>query len=252
MSYINRALIRNSWLVLAPAMVCSALFWTRGVPASTPGVMVPPASMTLPVSSQSPQTAVLSGGCFWGMELVFAHVDGVLNVVSGYAGGSAETAHYRLVASGSTKHAEAVRITYDPQQVRYTDLLRVYFSVAHDPTQVNRQYPDVGTQYRSEIFATNAEQARLAQAYIRQIEKADVFDKPIATDVSLLKGDFYPAETYHQNYAAKHPQSGYIRMYDIPKLKAFKRKFAQLYRKRPARVAADASGQKSRVLAQIT
>lgn len=244
MSYLNHSSIRNSSLVLAAAMVCAALFWTRGVPASTPDVMVPPASMTLSVPSQSPQTAVLAGGCFWGLELVFAHVDGVLNVVSGYAGGSAETAHYRMVASGNTKHAEAVRITYDPEQVHYTDLLRVYFSVAHDPTQVNQQYPDVGTQYRSEIFATNAAQARLAQAYIRQIEKADVFEKPIATEISRLKGDFYPAETYHQNYAAKNPQSRYIRMYDLPKLKAFKHKFAQLYRTRPARlIAADASDQ---------
>lgn len=237
MSYINHSSIRNSLLVLAATIVFAALFWTRGAPASTPDVTVPVADMTLPVNSQGPRTAVLAGGCFWGLELVFAHVDGVLDVVSGYAGGSAETAHYRRVARGNTNHAESVRITYDPAKVRYTDLLRVYFSVAHDPTQVNRQGPDVGSQYRSEIFATSADQARLARTYIQQIESADVFGAPIATQVSRLD-QFYPAEDYHQNYAARHPNSGYIRLYDLPKLKAFERKFEAMYRAQPARLVA--------------
>lgn len=241
MSYINRSFIRNSSLLLITAIMFAALFWARGAPASTPDVIVPVAKTTLPVTTQSPQTAVLAGGCFWGMELVFAHVDGVINVVSGYAGGSAETAHYRIVAGGNTHQAESVRITYDPSQVRYTDLLRVYFSVAHDPTQLNRQYPDVGSQYRSEIFATSADQARLAHAYIRQIERAGVFDAPIVTRVSRLDGHFYPAEDHHQNFAAQHPHSRYIQVFDQPKLQAFKHQFEQLYRARPARLVAVAN-----------
>lgn len=237
MSYLNPSSIRNGTLLLTAAMVLAAVLWHRNAPAVVSDVAVPIAAATLPTTGQSPRTAVLAGGCFWGMELVFAHVDGVLNVASGYAGGKPDTAQYRAVASGTTQHAESVRITYDPAQVRYTELLRVYFSVAHDPTQVNRQGPDVGPQYRSAIFAVNADQARLARAYIRQIENADVFDAPVATEVSRLDR-FYPAEAYHQNYAARHPESRYIQIYDVPKLKALERKFAQLYRARPARLAA--------------
>lgn len=237
MFFIDYSLLRNSTLLIGAAVVATGLLWYHGAPASTPDVKVPPAKTTLATTDESPQTAVLAGGCFWGMELVFAHVDGVLDVVSGYAGGSAETANYYTVASGNTRHAEAVRITYDPRQVHYTELLRVYFSVAHDPTQVNRQGPDVGTQYRSAIFAVNADQARLARAYIRQIDAADVFEAPVATQVSRLDR-FYPAEAYHQNYAARHPHSRYIQFYDMPKLRALQRGFEQLYRQRPARLVA--------------
>lgn len=188
-----------------------------------------PEATHLPDSTPStPQTAVLAGGCFWGMELVFSHVKGVLEVVSGYAGGEAQTARYAQVSSGTTGHAESVRITYDPAQVRFTDLLRIYFSVAHDPTQVNRQGPDVGSQYRSAVFAVNEEQARLAKDYIQQLEKAQMFAAPIATQVSRLSA-FYPAESYHQNYAALHPDSLYIRFNDLPKLHAFEQHFPQRY-----------------------
>ena len=188
-----------------------------------------PEATHLPDSMPSaPQTAVLAGGCFWGMELVFSHVKGVLDVVSGYTGGQAQTARYAQVSSGTTGHTESVRITYDPTQVRFTDLLRMYFSVAHDPTQVNRQGPDVGSQYRSAIFAVTDEQARLAKDYIQQLEKAQVFAMPIATPVSRLSA-FYPAESYHQNYAALHPDSLYIRFNDRAKLHAFEQHFLLRY-----------------------
>lgn len=235
MSHVNHSTLRHGTLLLAAVIVSAALLWNRSVPAAA-AVAVPPAVTTLPVSGHGPQTAVLAGGCFWGMELVFAHVDGVLDVVSGYAGGSAATAHYRDVARGSTGHAESVRITFDPARVSYTTVLRVYFSVAHDPTQVNRQGPDAGPQYRSEIFAVNARQARLARVYISQLDRAGVFDAPIATEVSPL-AHFYPAEAHHQNYAARHPHSPYIVIYDRPKLEALKSTFLQLYRERPARPA---------------
>lgn len=173
---------------------------------------------------------VLAGGCFWGMGLVFSHVEGVTNVVSGYAGGTRAHANYADSSSGRYDDAEAVRITYDPSRIGYAELLRIYFSVAHDPTQVNRQGPDVGSQYRSEIFATSADQARVARAYIRQLEAAQVFDAPIATEVSTGEASF-PAESWHQNYAREHPSSRYIRVNDLPKLRALKTRYPQHYTK---------------------
>jgi peptide-methionine (S)-S-oxide reductase len=174
-------------------------------------------------------TAVLAGGCFWGVDAVYKHVKGVKGVVSGYSGGSARTASYMLVGTGTTGHAEAVQITYDPAQIAYTDLLQVFFSVAHDPTELNRQGPDVGPQYRSAIFYANAQQKEQAERYIAQLNAAKVFRKPIATEVAALD-KFYPAEDYHQNYLALHPNQPYIVYNDLPKLEALKKEFPSWYR----------------------
>jgi peptide-methionine (S)-S-oxide reductase len=179
-------------------------------------------------AAKSEQTAVVSGGCFWGIQAVFQHVKGVVNATSGYAGGSAKTAEYEIVSTGETGHAESVKITYDPSQITYGQLLRVFFSVAHDPTQLNRQGPDEGTQYRSSIFYGNAEQKRIAEAYIAQLEKARVFPGTIVTKVVPLEG-FYPAEGYHQNYAAKHPHDPYIVYNDAPKVAHLREQLPDLY-----------------------
>lgn len=175
------------------------------------------------------QTAVFAGGCFWGMETVFEHLTGVQSVISGFSGGSADTARYNLVSAGLTGHAEAVKIIYNPTQISYGKLLKIYFSVAHDPTQVNRQGPDRGTQYRSAIFFANPQQQQVAQAYIQQLNQAKVFSEPIATQVVPLKG-FYDAEAYHQNFAARNPTHPYIVFHDLPKLKQLQAQFPALYR----------------------
>lgn len=174
-------------------------------------------------------TAVLAGGCFWGVDAVYKHLKGVKKVVAGYSGGSAQTANYTLVGTGTTGHAEAVQITYDPSQIAYTDLLKVFFAVAHDPTELNRQGPDVGPQYRSAIFYADAQQKELAERYIAQLGAAKTFGKPIVTQVAALD-KFYPAEAYHQNYVALHPDQPYIVMYDLPKLEALKKQFPAWYR----------------------
>jgi peptide-methionine (S)-S-oxide reductase len=174
------------------------------------------------------ETAVLAGGCFWGMEAVFEHVKGVKDVVSGYAGGSGQDASYDKVSSERTRHAEAVRITYDPAQVSYAQLLQVYFTVAHDPTQVNRQGPDVGPSYRSAIFPQSPEQARFAKAFISRLSGARFFKAPIATKIEI--GKFFPAEAYHQDYARRNPFAPYIVVNDRPKVAALKRKFPALYK----------------------
>jgi peptide-methionine (S)-S-oxide reductase len=173
------------------------------------------------------ETAVLAGGCFWGVDAVFRHVKGVENVVAGYAGGSAVTAHYEVVSAGGTGHAESVKITFDPAKISYSDLLRIFFSVAHDPTQLNRQGPDEGTQYRSVIFYANEDQKRIALAYIDQLNKAKAFPKPIVTQVVPLKA-FYPAEGYHQNFLALHPDNPYIVYNDLPKLRKLRKQFPTL------------------------
>jgi peptide-methionine (S)-S-oxide reductase len=174
------------------------------------------------------QTAVVAGGCFWGIQAVFQHVKGVIGATSGYSGGSAKTAEYEIVSTGETGHAESVEIVYDPSQVTYGDLLRVFFSVAHDPTQLNRQGPDEGTQYRSSIFYANDEQKRIAEAYIAQLDKARVFPRPLVTKVVPLQA-FYPAEAYHQNYAALHPSQPYIMYNDAPKVEHLRQEFPDLY-----------------------
>ncbi|GGY94758.1 peptide-methionine (S)-S-oxide reductase MsrA [Novosphingobium colocasiae] len=198
-----------------------------------PLIAAPPAAITLPEPpAEKPatgdQVAVLAGGCFWGMEGLFEHVKGVKTVTSGYAGGTAETANYPAVSSEKTGHAEAVRIVYDPAQIRYGTLLKVFFAAAHDPTQVNRQYPDTGPSYRSAIFPQNAAQKAVATTYIAAIDKAGAFAKPVATRIET--GAFYPAEAYHQNFMRRNPDHGYIVRWDKPKLAAFKARFAGLYR----------------------
>jgi peptide-methionine (S)-S-oxide reductase len=180
-----------------------------------------------PAASRT-DTAVLAGGCFWGMEWVFEHVKGVTGVVSGYAGGSAADASYDRVSSESTGHAEAVRITYDPSQISYGKLLEVYFTVAHDPTEVNRQGPDVGTSYRSAIFPQSPEQERFARVFIDHLNAEHVWKRPIATKIE--HGSFYPAEGYHQHFAEKHPYFPYIAINDRPKIAALKQKFPALYK----------------------
>jgi len=188
-----------------------------------------PAFVGEPSSSTSvgKQTAVLAGGCFWGVDAVFKHVKGVENVVAGYTGGSAATAQYEVVSTGRTGHAESVKITFDPAKISYSGLLRIFFSVAHDPTQLNRQGPDEGTQYRSVIFYANAAQKQIALAYIDQLNKAQAFKKPIVTQVVPLEA-FYPAEGYHQNFLALHPDNPYIVYNDLPKLRKLRKQFPAL------------------------
>lgn len=177
------------------------------------------------------QTAVFAAGCFWGVEAVFKHVNGVISSTSGYSGGSPETATYDKVSSGATGHAEAVKVVYDPSKVSYGRLLKILFSVAHDPTQLNRQGPDEGTQYRSAIFVTSPEQQKITQAYIAQLQAAKVFAKPVVTQIGSLKA-FHQAETYHLDYLARNPHQPYIVMYDLPKLAALKKEFPESYRER--------------------
>jgi len=174
------------------------------------------------------QVAVFAGGCFWGVDAIFKHVRGVSRVVSGYAGGGAATAQYQIVSTGATGHAESVQVTYDPAQVSYSRLLQIFFSVAHDPTELNRQGPDEGTQYRSAIFYANEAQKKVALSYVDQLSQAKVFSRPIVTQVVPLH-DFYPAEEYHQNFLARHPHHPYILLYDLPKLRQLQKQFPALY-----------------------
>ena len=171
---------------------------------------------------------VVSGGCFWGIQAVFQHVKGVTKAVSGYAGGSADTANYETVSTGTTGHAESVEVTYDPAQISAGKLLKVFFSVAHNPTELNHQGPDTGTQYRSAVFFTTPEQEKITKAYIAQLDKAAVFSSPIVTQVNALD-KFYPAEDYHQNYARLHPDNPYIAINDLPKIADLKKEFSDLY-----------------------
>jgi peptide-methionine (S)-S-oxide reductase len=182
------------------------------------------------------QTAVLAGGCFWGVQAVFQHLNGVQRAVSGYAGGDRATAQYEVVSTGRTGHAESVQITFDPAVVSYGEILRVFFSVAHDPTQLNRQGPDSGTQYRSAIFYSNDKQKEIATAYIAQLDKTGKFDRPIVTRVDPLKG-FYAAEDYHQDYLLKHPSDLYIVINDQPKVRNFQRTLPELYRAKAVTVS---------------
>lgn len=182
--------------------------------------------------AKAQETAVFSGGCFWGIQAVFQHVKGVISATSGYAGGEAATAHYEMVSEGNTGHAESVSMVYDPSQITYGQLLKVFFSVAHDPTEVNRQGPDEGPQYRSMISYSTDEQKRIAEAYIAQLNQAKVFSRPIATQVVHLKA-FYPAEAYHQDYATKHPNEPYIYFNDAPKVVRLEKQLPGLYVDKP-------------------
>ena len=186
------------------------------------------------------ETAVFAGGCFWGVQAVFQHTKGVLGAVSGYAGGDKLTANYMMVGSGATGHAESVQVTYDPKQVSYGKLLQVFFSVAHDPTQLNRQGPDTGTQYRSAIFYRSPQQKNVAEHYIAQLDAAKVFPAKIVTQVAPLK-EFYAAEAYHQDYATLHPDQPYIRYNDLPKIANLKVLMPQVYREKPVLVSAQGS-----------
>jgi peptide-methionine (S)-S-oxide reductase len=202
---------------------------------SDDAVVIAPPAMDLPADSNNLQTAVFAGGCFWGVQGVFQHVQGVKNAVSGYDGGAASTAQYDSVSGGDTGHAESVAVTYDPSKVSYGKLLQIYFSVAHNPTELNRQGPDSGTQYRSAIFAQNAEQQKVAQAYIAQLDAAKVFDKPIVTQIETGKA-FYPAESYHQDFLTENPSYPYIVINDLPKVAQLKKLFPDQYRAEPVLV----------------
>ena len=208
-------------VLLAGTVACTA---GNAAAVAVPG----PAVDASKAASSGEQTAVVAGGCFWGIQAVFQHVKGVISATSGYSGGEAKTAEYEMVSTGETGHAESVKITYDPSQITYGELLRVFFSVAHDPTQLNRQGPDDGTQYRSVIFYGNDEQKKIAQAYIAQLDQAKVFPRPIVTQVVPLKA-FYPAEAYHQNYATLHPNQPYIVFNDAPKVAHLRQEFPDLY-----------------------
>lgn len=192
------------------------------------GVTAPPSAVEAK-ETKGLKTAVFAGGCFWGMEAVFSHIKGVSSVVSGFEGGSRADAHYEIVSTGTTGHAEAVRITYDPSVVRYDQLLQVFFSVASDPTQLNRQYPDTGTQYRNAIVPQSPEQAKVTSAYLVQLKKLNLWKRPIVTAVEPNRG-FFAAEDYHQDFAFKNPNHGYIRMWDAPRIAALKRAFPGLWK----------------------
>ena len=219
--------------------------WLAGNASSAtgePAVRIPPPAQDVPPAAEAgSQRAILAGGCFWGVQGVYQHVVGVQRAVSGYSGGTAPTATYERVSGGGTGHAESVEVTYDPAQVSYGALLQIFFSVVHDPTQLNRQGPDVGTQYRSAVFATTPEQFKAAQAYVAQLDAAKVFGRPIVT---RLEGppSFFPAEAYHQDFMAENPRHPYIAFHDQPKLAQLKRLFPERYRDEPVRVKEKARG----------
>jgi peptide-methionine (S)-S-oxide reductase len=206
--------------------------------AAEPAVVIPPPTQdAAPAAAGGTQTVVLAGGCFWGMQAVYEHTKGVTQAVSGYAGGQKDTAHYQTVSTGTTGHAESVSVTFDPREISYGKILQIYFSVAHNPTELNYQGPDEGTQYRSTIFYANDDQKRVAAAYIAQLGQAHVFSAPIVTKLEPLSG-FYPAEVYHQDFAVTHPSYPYIVFNDLPKVDNLKKLFADYYRAAPVTVLA--------------
>jgi len=223
-------------LIVALA-VTGSLLWRSAPDAAERATLVPPPAVDVPADTDSPSIAVLAGGCFWGVQGVFQHVNGVTSAVSGYAGGSKRDAEYEIVGSGLTGHAESVEVTYDPRQITYGQLLQIFFSVAHDPTQLNRQGPDFGTQYRSAIFPRDQEQQNVARAYIAQLDGAHAFKHRIVTKIEMGRG-FYPAEGYHQDFLERNPTYPYIAINDMPKLGELKRVFPERYRATPALVMA--------------
>ena len=225
---------------LAVVLAAGAVFHLSTSVAGEAAVKIPAAAADDTATASGMQTAVFAGGCFWGVQGVFQRVAGVSQAVSGYAGGSKESARYELVGTGMTGHAEAVQITYDPKKVSYATLLQVYFSVAHDPTQLNRQDPDSGPQYRSAVFYADPAQKQTVERYIAQLDAAKVYPKKIVTQVAPLSA-FYAAESYHQDYLTLHPESGYIARFDLPKIANLKAMFPQQYRAEPALVTARAS-----------
>lgn len=220
--------------LIAVIAVAAGAYWASTSAAQKAVVLPPPAFDTSASGTQ--ETAVFAGGCFWGVQAVFQHTNGVLSAVSGYAGGTQDTARYEIVTGGQTGHAEAVRVTYDPRQISYGRLLQIFFSVAHDPTQLNRQGPDYGTQYRSALFWRDAGQKEVAQRYVAQLEAARLLPGKIVTDLAPLTA-FYPAEAYHQDYATLNPHSPYIVAHDLPKIANLKRLMPEVYREKPVLVA---------------
>ena len=219
----------SSFTRSATLLFSSLLAVTACNAKANPAAALPAPAVDAPRASASArETVVVSGGCFWGVQAVFQHVKGVISATSGYSGGSAKTAEYETVSTGETGHAESVEIVFDPSQISFGELLRVFFSVAHDPTQLNRQGPDVGSQYRSVIFYKSDQQKNIAQAYVAQLDQAKVFSRPIATQIVPLQA-FYPAEAYHQNYAALHPNQPYIVFNDAPKVAHLQQEFPDLY-----------------------
>ncbi len=236
--------MRNALLLLVGGVLAvSAWVYTGGGMRSAQAesaVRLPAPAFDMPAPAQAApaprQTAVFAGGCFWGVQVVFQHTKGVLDAVSGYAGGDQATARYEIVSTGRTGHAESVQVTYDPRQISYGKLLQVFFSVAHDPTTLDRQGPDSGTQYRSVVFYQNADQQQVAQRYIAQLDAAKVFPSKIVTQLTSLTA-FYPAEAYHQDYATLHPYSPYIARFDLPKIANLKATMPELYRDQPVLVS---------------
>jgi len=231
MSLLNLLRPGRRTAMIALAVVGVAIWRSPLMGAEAPVTVAAPA-IDNPKAAGPPQTAVLAGGCFWGVQGVFEHVRGVKKVIAGYAGGDRSTAQYETVSSGTTGHAESVKITFDPAEVSYGQILQIAFSVVHDPTLLNRQGPDVGTQYRSAVFYADDGQKRIAEAYIAQLDKSRAFPRPIVTRVDPLKG-FYAAEDYHQDYLIHNPDVPYIAMWDLPKVENFKRMFPDLYSGRP-------------------
>jgi peptide-methionine (S)-S-oxide reductase len=227
-------------LILATVLIGAGLT-LRGLPLAAESARpIPPPVIDEPSNPQATsEVAILAGGCFWGVQGVFQHVDGVTSAVAGYAGGAADTAHYEMVGTSTTGHAESVQVTFDPRHISYGHILQIFFSVAHDPTELNRQGPDVGTQYRSAIFPTNPEQARISETYISQLNQANVFNAAIVTKVEPGRS-FYPAEDYHQDFLTRNPTDPYIVANDLPKIEALKRLFPDSYRANPVLVAAAA------------
>lgn len=230
--------MRHGLIWGAAAAVAIVGTWTVLPSAAEPAHQLPPPALDEQVAPNAmTETAVLAGGCFWGVQGVFQHVKGVASAVSGYTGGDQEHAIYEVVGTGATGHAESVKITYDPRQITFGKLLQIYFAVAHDPTELNYQGPDHGTQYRSTIFVRNDEQARIGKAYIAQLDAAHVFDAPIVTTIEPGK-TFYPAEGYHQDFLTLHPDYPYIVYNDLPKIANLKTMFPDMYRDKPVLVMA--------------
>jgi peptide-methionine (S)-S-oxide reductase len=234
---MSRSNFVRAFLVAGCLAAGAAAVWSTGSAAEDARMVPPPALDETAAQAPASEVAVLAGGCFWGVQGVFQHVQGVTSAVSGYTGGAQGTAQYETVSSGSTGHAESVRITFDPHKISYGHLLQIYFSVAHDPTELNRQGPDTGTQYRSAIFPTDAQQARVAEAYIAQLNAAHAYPAALVTRVEPGH-TFYPAEAYHQDYLTLHPNQPYIAINDLPKVANLKRLFPQSYRDAPVLVAA--------------
>ena len=226
----------------ATLLIAAALAFAPFAAHAEPAVTIPPPAAEEPAPNIGIETAVLAGGCFWGIQAVYQHVKGVTNAVSGYAGGAQKDAIYDAVSSGRTGHAEAVKVTFDPKQISYGKILQIYFSVAHDPSQLNPQGPDSGPQYRSEIFPQSEAQQKVAKDYIAQLDQAHVFKRPIVTKTDSMKSVFFPAEAYHQDYAIKHPYQPYIAINDAPKVENMSKLFPDVWRDQPVTVAQAAKG----------